>query len=129
MYAYMQRARRQRRAVTALVLLLAFCRCASASDPSLDVSQYAHTAWTQTHYPAKQNAQLGYHPGAFVTANVNTLIDGCSDAAREFTTQPILNDSLVASCNAIRPMMRVLLLKLSASPGWSSLSDHHSGQS
>ena len=32
------------RAVIALALLLA-CRCALALDPSLDVSQYAHTAW------------------------------------------------------------------------------------
>jgi signal transduction histidine kinase/ligand-binding sensor domain-containing protein len=36
-----------RRATTfaALGLLLAWCRCALALDPSLDVSQYAHTAW------------------------------------------------------------------------------------
>jgi signal transduction histidine kinase/ligand-binding sensor domain-containing protein len=30
---------------TALVCLLAWCPCASALDPALDVSQYAHTAW------------------------------------------------------------------------------------
>src|SRR5208283_4254519 len=33
------------RAVIALGILLACCACASALDPSLDVSQYAHTAW------------------------------------------------------------------------------------
>jgi PAS domain S-box-containing protein len=30
----------------ALGILLAFCACASASGPSLDISQYAHTPWT-----------------------------------------------------------------------------------
>ena len=30
----------------ALGLLLAFCPCANALDPSLDVNQYAHTVWT-----------------------------------------------------------------------------------
>src|SRR3974390_1539066 len=34
-----------RRAVIALVILLACCACASALDPSVDISQYAHTAW------------------------------------------------------------------------------------
>jgi ligand-binding sensor domain-containing protein/signal transduction histidine kinase len=33
------------RAELALGILLAFCPCALALDPSLDVSQYAHTAW------------------------------------------------------------------------------------
>src|ERR1700741_4834924 len=33
------------RAVIALALLLAWCWCAFALDPSLDVSQYAHTSW------------------------------------------------------------------------------------
>ena len=33
------------RAVAGLGILLAFCACAFALDPSLDVSQYAHTAW------------------------------------------------------------------------------------
>ena len=28
-----------------LTILLAYCICAFALDPSLDVSQYAHTAW------------------------------------------------------------------------------------
>jgi signal transduction histidine kinase/ligand-binding sensor domain-containing protein len=37
---------RKRRAVIALGILLACCRCASALNPSLDVNQYAHTAWT-----------------------------------------------------------------------------------
>jgi signal transduction histidine kinase/ligand-binding sensor domain-containing protein len=36
---------RQTRAVVALGILLACCRCAFALDPSLDISQYAHTAW------------------------------------------------------------------------------------
>ena len=35
-----------RRAAIALVILLACCRCVFALDPSLDISQYAHTAWT-----------------------------------------------------------------------------------
>ncbi len=35
----------RRRAVIALGIVLACCACASALDPSLDVSQYAHTAW------------------------------------------------------------------------------------
>ena len=29
-----------------MIMLLACCRCVFALDPSLDVSQYAHTAWT-----------------------------------------------------------------------------------
>ena len=33
------------RAVIALGIVLACCACASALDPSLDISQYAHTAW------------------------------------------------------------------------------------
>src|SRR6266851_1474124 len=33
------------RALVWLAILLACCACASALDPSLDVSQYAHTAW------------------------------------------------------------------------------------
>lgn len=37
----------KRRAVIALLgILLACCPCASALNPSLDVNQYAHTAWT-----------------------------------------------------------------------------------
>ena len=35
-----------RRTVTALAILLACCPGVSALDPSLDISQYAHTAWT-----------------------------------------------------------------------------------
>jgi len=35
----------RRRAVIALGILLACCACASALDTSLDISQYAHTAW------------------------------------------------------------------------------------
>src|SRR5216684_913560 len=34
------------RALLALGILLVCCPCAFALDPSLDVSQYAHTAWT-----------------------------------------------------------------------------------
>ena len=34
-----------KRTVIALGILLACCACASALDPSLDISQYAHTAW------------------------------------------------------------------------------------
>jgi ligand-binding sensor domain-containing protein len=32
--------------VRAILIVLACCRCAFALNPSLDVSQYAHTAWT-----------------------------------------------------------------------------------
>jgi ligand-binding sensor domain-containing protein/signal transduction histidine kinase len=35
-----------RRASIALGILLAWCACAFALNPALDVSQYAHTAWT-----------------------------------------------------------------------------------
>src|ERR1700675_1472166 len=45
MYACMQRAGKYRRAVMALGIILACCRGAFALDPSLDISQYAHTAW------------------------------------------------------------------------------------
>src|SRR5271165_1629522 len=34
-----------RRAAITLGVLLAWCACACALDPTLDVSQYAHTAW------------------------------------------------------------------------------------
>src|SRR5712672_200265 len=34
-----------RRATIALGILLAWCTCAFALDPALDISQYAHTAW------------------------------------------------------------------------------------
>src|ERR1700682_1264319 len=36
----------ERRAVIALGILLACCPCASALNPSLDINQYAHTAWS-----------------------------------------------------------------------------------
>jgi signal transduction histidine kinase/ligand-binding sensor domain-containing protein len=36
----------ERRAVLALGLLLACCPCAFPLNPSLDINQYAHTAWT-----------------------------------------------------------------------------------
>jgi SnoaL-like polyketide cyclase/Two component regulator propeller len=36
----------ERRAVIALGILLACCRCASALNPSPAINQYAHTAWT-----------------------------------------------------------------------------------
>src|ERR1700720_4422595 len=45
MYACMKRARRARGAITALGILLACCSWAPALDPSLDISQYALTAW------------------------------------------------------------------------------------
>src|SRR5580698_1794331 len=38
--------RMERRAGIAFGILLACCPCASALDPSLDINQYAHTAWT-----------------------------------------------------------------------------------
>ena len=34
-----------KKTVAQLLILLASCACASALDPSLDVNQYAHTAW------------------------------------------------------------------------------------
>jgi ligand-binding sensor domain-containing protein len=37
--------RAQRKYVLALIIVLTCCHCAYALDPSLDVSQYAHTAW------------------------------------------------------------------------------------
>jgi ligand-binding sensor domain-containing protein len=45
MYACMKRARRARGAITALGILLTWCSSARALDPSLDISQYAHSAW------------------------------------------------------------------------------------
>ena len=33
------------RLVVGVVILLACCACAFALDPSLDISQYAHTSW------------------------------------------------------------------------------------
>ena len=36
---------RHKKAVALLAILLACCGCASALDPSLDINQYAHTAW------------------------------------------------------------------------------------
>ena len=38
--------RTHRRAATAMAILLACCRCVFALDPSLEISQYAHSAWT-----------------------------------------------------------------------------------
>src|ERR1700726_5105377 len=45
MNASMMRAHGQRRTIIALGILLACSSCASALDPSLDISQSAHTAW------------------------------------------------------------------------------------
>src|SRR6202158_6323494 len=45
MNASMKRAHGPRRAVVALGILLACSTCAAALDPSLDISQYAHSAW------------------------------------------------------------------------------------
>ena len=36
----------ERRAAVALGVILACCPCALALNPALDISQYAHTAWT-----------------------------------------------------------------------------------
>jgi ligand-binding sensor domain-containing protein/signal transduction histidine kinase len=41
----MAKALKQTRAMIALGIVLACCTCALALDPSLDVNQYAHTAW------------------------------------------------------------------------------------
>jgi signal transduction histidine kinase/ligand-binding sensor domain-containing protein len=45
MYRYVARAHKRTKVVIALGILLACCSCASALDPSLDISQYAHRAW------------------------------------------------------------------------------------
>ena len=45
MYACMGKAFRQTRVAIALGILLACCPCAFALAPSLDINQYAHTAW------------------------------------------------------------------------------------
>jgi PAS domain S-box-containing protein len=45
MYACMGRAFRQRRVTIAVGFLLAWCPCVFALAPSLDASQYTHTAW------------------------------------------------------------------------------------
>ena len=42
---WMEKAKKQRRTIVALGVVLACCTCTSALDPSLDVSQYAHTSW------------------------------------------------------------------------------------
>src|SRR5271166_1733745 len=44
MYFHMATARTH--VVLSLAILLECCACAFALDPSLDISQYAHTAWT-----------------------------------------------------------------------------------
>jgi PAS domain S-box-containing protein len=41
----MGKAHRQSRALVALAILFACCSCTFALDPSLDINQYAHTAW------------------------------------------------------------------------------------
>jgi len=41
----MDKGHRQTRAVVALGILLACCACSFALNPSLDISEYAHTAW------------------------------------------------------------------------------------
>jgi len=44
---YMERrAERTQAKAYATLILLACCPCASALNPSLDINQYAHTAWT-----------------------------------------------------------------------------------
>ncbi|HVO63860.1 MAG TPA: hypothetical protein VMT53_23250, partial [Terriglobales bacterium] len=35
----------RRSAIVGLAILLACCACAFGLDPSLDISQYAHTSW------------------------------------------------------------------------------------
>ena len=45
MYAGMSGAQKQRRVTVTLGIMLAYCACALALDPSLDISQYAHTSW------------------------------------------------------------------------------------
>ena len=39
-------ARRTQAKACATLILLAWCRCATALNPSLDINQYAHTPWT-----------------------------------------------------------------------------------
>jgi signal transduction histidine kinase/ligand-binding sensor domain-containing protein len=45
MLGYVERAFRSTKVVIALSMLLTCCSSVSALDPSLDISQYAHTAW------------------------------------------------------------------------------------
>ena len=45
MYACMERVGKQQRVVIALGILLACCPHVFGLDPSLDINQYAHTAW------------------------------------------------------------------------------------
>jgi len=46
MWISVKRAHRRRRNSIPLAILLATCSCAFGLDPSLNISQYAHTAWT-----------------------------------------------------------------------------------
>src|SRR6202045_733668 len=45
MFGFLERAHKRTKVVIALGILVACCSRASALDPSLDISQYAHTAW------------------------------------------------------------------------------------
>ena len=54
-----ERSRKQARAWIALGFLLACCGCAFALDPSLDISQYAHTGWKAGDGFSKLQPQLG----------------------------------------------------------------------
>jgi hypothetical protein len=43
--AQVDKVEKRRKAIVAVGILLACCRCVFTLDPSLDVNQYAHTAW------------------------------------------------------------------------------------
>jgi PAS domain S-box-containing protein len=62
----MEKSHKQARALIAIGILVACCRCAFALDPALDISQYAHTAWkirdgfTKGYADAMAQAPDGY---------------------------------------------------------------------
>jgi signal transduction histidine kinase/ligand-binding sensor domain-containing protein len=55
------------RACISIAILLACCVCASALDPSLDVSQYAHTSWKiRDGFPKCQIASIAQTPDGYL---------------------------------------------------------------
>jgi ligand-binding sensor domain-containing protein len=87
----------------ATMILLAFCPCASALNPSLDINQYAHKAWT---------VREGFFEGA-ITSIAQTP-DGYLwlgtefgllrfDGVRKFTWQPPEGEQLPS--NLIRSLL------------------------
>src|ERR1700722_5956813 len=63
----MERACRLHKAAIALAILLAWRPCAFASDPSLDVNQYAHTSWKIREGLTKgANTAIAQQPDGFL---------------------------------------------------------------